>query len=256
MVSAAMTRDRESLQAAVDALPYWHHSIDLGHGVVTPGVKSPAYHREELELLHLPDLTGKTVLDVGAWDGYYAFEAERRGAARVVAMDSYIWQTDLSGWGPPERRRHVSGPLPGRCGFELARAALGSSVEAVECEVLDAGPETLGTFDVVLFLGVLYHMRHPLLALERMASVTRELLVVETHMVDIPHFEHVPLWEFYEGTKLADDPTNWWAPNVPGVLGMLRAAGFREATLVGETPRPPRDGLRFGHFRGFAHARP
>lgn len=156
--------------------------------------------------MHLPNLTGKTVLDVGAFDGYFSFAAERLGASRVVAADTYVWRRP-----------------GGKAGFEHARAALASSVEDIEVEVLDISPETVGQFDVVLFLGVLYHMRHPLLALERMASVANELLVVET-LVDMT-FLRSPAAAFYPW-KLLGDETNWWGPNRAAVLGMLHSVGF------------------------------
>jgi tRNA (mo5U34)-methyltransferase len=191
----------------------WYHRMDLGHGVVTPGRNDPAY---TLRRLHLPaSFAGKTVLDVGAWDGFYSFEAERRGAARVLATDHFCW-----GHGGPGTR----------AGFDLARRALGSRVEAMEIDVLELAPERVGTFDVVLFLGVLYHMRHPLLALERVASVTRELLVVET-AVDLLSVRR-PAAAFYPGRELAGDPTNWWGPNPAAVIAMLRDVGFPRVEIV------------------------
>jgi tRNA (mo5U34)-methyltransferase len=107
------------------------------------------------------DLSGKAVLDIGAWDGFFSFEAERRGASRVLATDSFCW--DGGGWGS-------------KAGFELARHALKSHVEDKWIVVEDLSPETVGVFDVVFFLDVLYHMRHTLLVLERVASVTSGLL--------------------------------------------------------------------------------
>jgi tRNA (mo5U34)-methyltransferase len=181
----------------------WWHQIELPDGSVTPGADRSA---EKLEWLHLPDLTGKSVLDVGAYDGYFSFAAERLGASRVVALDTYAWRRP-----------------GGKDGFEYARNTLASSVEDVEVEVLDISPETVGQFDVVLFLGVLYHMRHPLLALERMASVTKELLVMET-LVDMT-FLRSPAAAFYPWKMFRDD-TNWWGPNRAAVLGMLSSVGF------------------------------
>jgi tRNA (mo5U34)-methyltransferase len=181
----------------------WWHQIELPDGSVTPG---PDHSAEKLAGLHLPDLTGKTVLDVGAYDGYFSFAAERLGASRVLAVDTHVW--------------HRPG---GKDGFEYARKTLQSKVEDVEVEVLDISPETVGQFDVVLFLGVLYHMRHPLLALERMASVTKELLVVET-LVDMT-FLRSPAAAFYPEKLLTDD-TNWWGPNRAALLGMLHSVGF------------------------------
>ena len=85
----AIAGDRESkrhqLLEESERYPYWFHSIDLGEGVVTCGVKTPEHLASELNALRLPDLNGRTVLDIGTWDGFYAFEAERRGAAKAKA---------------------------------------------------------------------------------------------------------------------------------------------------------------------------
>ena len=192
----------------------WFHSIELAPGFVTPGA---ADTRAQIPRLHLPDLRGKTVLDVGAWDGFFSFEAERRGAVRVVAADSFAWQ--------------ARGDATGKAGFDLARRALGSKVEDVEVDVLDISPETVGgTFDVVLFLGVLYHMRHPLLAIEKLRSVTRELLILETH-VDLLGLRR-PAMAFYPGFELDSDWSNWWGPNPAAVIGMLEQSGFSSAIQV------------------------
>jgi tRNA (mo5U34)-methyltransferase len=192
----------------------WFHSIELDPGFVTPG---RADTRAQVARLHLPDLTGKTVLDVGAWDGFFSFEAERRGASRVVALDTFSWQPRGDG--------------TGKAGFDLARRALKSNVEDVEVDVLDISPETVGgTFDVVLFLGVLYHLRHPFLALERLRTVCDELIIVETH-VDLIGTRR-PAAAFYPGTELEGDWTNWWGPNPAAVSGMLEHAGFNGARRV------------------------
>jgi tRNA (mo5U34)-methyltransferase len=217
----------------------WFHSIELEPGFVTPG---RADTRAQVARLHLPDLRGKTVLDVGAWDGFFSFEAERRGAVRVVALDTFSWQQRGSG--------------TGKAGFELARRALGSAVEDVEVEVLDIAPETVGgTFDVVLFLGVLYHLRHPFLALERLRSVCDELLVLETH-VDLLGTRR-PAAAFYPGTELEGDWTNWWGPNPAAVNGMLGAAGFRDARRVHPRSWLPGRGARaLRALRGTGGTRP
>jgi tRNA (mo5U34)-methyltransferase len=159
------------------------------------------------------------VLDIGAWDGFFSFEAERRGASRVLAADHYSWSGQS--WGT-------------KAGFELARSALGSRVEDVDIDVMDLSPTRVGTFDVVLFLGVLYHLRHPLLALERVASVTRGMLIVET-VVDMLGIDR-PVVAFYPERELNNDPTNWWGPNVPAVHGMLRTVGFQATSTVTEPP--------------------
>lgn len=198
----------------------WFHTIDLGDGVRTPGVTDQTVI---LPRLCLPDLRGKSVLDVGAWDGFFSFEAERRGAARVVATDSFCWNG--AGWGT-------------KAGFELAREALGSRVEDVDIDVMELDPDRIGRFDVVLFLGVLYHMRDPVGALERVASVTRDMLVVETEVGML--LTRRPAAAYYPAAELAGDPTNWWAPNPAAVLGMLHDTGFQRAEVVWRRRLPRR----------------
>jgi tRNA (mo5U34)-methyltransferase len=205
----------ETLKREVAAIEWWH-TIDLGHGVVTPGVDPSA---ARLPQIQFPiDLTNKTVLDIGAWDGFFSFEAERRGARRVLATDSFCW--GRGGWGT-------------KAGFELARRALGSRIEDLDIDPTELTPEKVGTFDLVLFLGVLYHMRHPLLALERVASVTRGQLILQTQVDLLPITR--PAMAFYERAECNNDPTNWCGPNPAAVMAMLRSVGFREVRVVDQS---------------------
>lgn len=227
--------DRGAVQQQVDAIR-WYHSIDLGEGIVTPGADETSVR---LARLRLPDsLAGQSVLDVGAWDGFFSFEAERRGAARVVASDYFSWHG--VGWGTGN----------GKAGFELARRALQSRVQDVDIDVMDLSPDNPGTFDLVLFLGVLYHLRHPLLALEKIASVTRNLLILET-VVDLVGIRR-PAMAFYPGRELNGDPTNWWGPNIPAVVAMLQAVGFESVDVVTSVPSAPYRAARAvaHHLRG------
>ena len=204
--------DQAELQRAVDAIR-WVHRIDLGQGVITPGEWNTP---EMLPRLHLPaSLSGQTVLDVGCWDGFYSFAVEKLGAQRVLATDSFVWQS-----GHKE-------------GFLLARQALNSKVQDIDIDVLDLAPERIGTFDVVLFLGVLYHMRHPMLALEKVASVTKRLLVLET-VIDLLHIPGKAL-AFYPGSELDRDDTNWFGPTPAACEAMLRSVGFRRIERVWPT---------------------
>jgi tRNA (mo5U34)-methyltransferase len=220
---------RADLASRASALR-WYHSIDLGEGVVTRGVDDTPVR---LARLDLPEsLAGRTVLDIGAWDGFFSFEAERRGAARVVAADYYSWHG--GGWGT-------------KAAFELAREARQSRVEDVDIDVMDLSPDRIGTFDLVLFLGVLYHLRHPLLALERVASVTREWLILET-VVDMMGIER-PAVAFYADRELNNDPTNWWGPNTAAVTAMLQSAGFARVRTVTATPGAPYRAARAVYHR-------
>jgi tRNA (mo5U34)-methyltransferase len=212
-----MASATDALMDEIGTINWWHR-IDLGRGITTPG---PDDSVTKLDWVKLPQsLQGLSVLDIGAWDGFFAFECERRGAKRVVALDKFVWNC----------------PGIGKRGFELARRVLGSKVEDVELDIHDISPERIGTFDVVLFLGVLYHTRHPLLVLERVASVTRKQLIVETH-VDINECSR-PVLAFYPDDECNKDSTNWFGPNRAAVEAMLKVVGFRKVELVSSIPAP------------------
>ena len=222
--------EREEIIREVEKID-WFHTIDLGNGIITPGVDNTP---GKLKKLKMPEnLEGMTVLDIGAWNGFYSFEAEKRGAKRVLATDSYCWSGE--GWGTKQ-------------GFDLAKKVLHSHVEEREIDVLDLTPEKVGVFDLVLFSGVLYHMRHPLLALERVYSVTGKQLILETH-VDMLGFKR-PAIAFYPGREAYNDPTNWCGPNPPAVEGMLSTVGFQKVELVS----PSSLWLRFSLFMRVARA--
>jgi tRNA (mo5U34)-methyltransferase len=187
----------------------WWHSIDLGNGVITEGVHPIEELRDNFRYFKLPeDLRGKSLLDIGCWDGFYSFESERRGA-RVTSVD--CWR--------PEN-------------FFRAHRALDSQAEFHELSVYDVTREHLGAFDIVLFLGVLYHLRHPLLALEQVCEVTREFAIIETHVIDNIYQSQNPVMEFYEFDELGGQYDNWWGPNVECLTKMARSAGFARVELL------------------------
>lgn len=205
--------DVGELKKVVDGI-CWFHKIDLGNGIITPGNDRSS---ERLKTIRMPaDLRGKTVLDIGAYDGFFSFEAEKRGAKRVLATDHYAWE-GMYPW--------KSGFKGTKKGFELARTVLNSKVEDMKLNVYDLSPKT-GVFDLVLFLGVLYHLQHPLLALERVASVTREQLILETHVDAL--LNKRPVIIFYPNDELEKNPTNWCGPNPAAVVGMLKTVGFKK----------------------------
>ncbi len=248
-VSGPGALTKEELEEQVASL-HWYHSIDLGDGVVTPGDGAP---NQEAVSRAMPDLSGRSVLDIGAWDGLYSFLAERRGASRVVAMDHYAWGVDFAArnayWKEceelgvlPDTGRDTTEfyrpqELPGRKGFELAHRALGSRVEPVVADFMEVDPGQLGQFDVVLFLGVLYHIREPLRALDKVRSLTRGVAVIESEAVRVCGSEEASLLEFYAGDEWMGDHTNWFAPTEQALSGMCRAAGFRRVeTKIGPPP--------------------
>lgn len=206
--------DREELQRRVDQIR-WYHQVRLPHGIVTPGVNASD---RALRRLRLPPLDGLTVLDIGAWDGYYSFEAERRHAHRVLATDSYCWHGE--GWGSKD-------------GFLLCREALGSRVEDRDIDVMDLAPETVGSFDVVLLLGVLYHLRDPVTALERAASVCSGTLILETEVA--LDFLPYPAARFFPTDELNADETNWYAYNTSALEALLKRVGFARSRVVWRT---------------------
>jgi tRNA (mo5U34)-methyltransferase len=200
----------------------WFHSIDLGNGEVTPGGnKSLAMIEAESAVIFKHGVAGKSVLDIGAWDGAFSFEAERRGAREVLATDHFCWSGD--GWGTKE-------------GFDYAHGKLKSRVRSLDVDVFDLSVERLGQFDVVLFLGVLYHLRNPYGGLEAAASLAREMLVIET-LTGVNDINE-PAMRFMPRGELGGDPTNTFAPNVRCLELMLTDFGFRrfESALNPFTP--------------------
>jgi tRNA (mo5U34)-methyltransferase len=242
------------LQAQADALQ-WYHSIDLGNGVVTRGTSV-----QETSADVIPDVNGRSVLDIGAWDGKFSFLAERGGASRVVALDHYAWGVDWAARGAyweecirngtlPDQSRDETDfwlpDLPGRRPFEFAAGALGSKVEPLVADFQTIDLDELGQFDVVLYLGVLYHMPEPLTCLERVRAVTKEVAVIETEAVHLQGLDHEALLQFYAGSSLHTDFGNWSVPTIEALRNLCRAAGFSEVrTIVGPpapTPGPAPD---------------
>jgi|ERR1700754_1204042 tRNA (mo5U34)-methyltransferase len=198
-----------TLRERVDAY-YWHHSIDLGNGVVTKGATSlDLTNRIAASLFDGIDLNGKSLLDIGAWNGAYSFEAKRRGCKRVLASDKFCWTH-------PE--------IKGRHTFDLALEALGLDVETLEIDVPDIAPASVGVFDAVLFSGVFYHLINPVHLTRQISACARHLLVLETHQ-DLLDSDR-PGMIFYPGRGLAHDDTNWWGPNPQAVYEILREIGF------------------------------
>ena len=213
------------LRERIQALGPWFHNIDLGGVWTAPDHFLGDYPGEKFRRFapHLPaDLAGKSVLDIGCNAGFYSMEMKRRGASRVLGIDSddrYLAQARLAG------------------------EALGyDNIEFRNLSVYDVA--TLGEkFDVVIFMGVLYHLRHPLLALDLIREhVAKDLLIFQSMQrgssrvtelepdydfeeTDIFHESGYPKLHFVE-REYAHDWTNWWVPNRACAEAMLRASGF------------------------------
>jgi len=185
-----------------------YHTIELPDGSVLPGLQTVEHLRWRLSLFGLPeDLGGKRVLDIGAWDGWFSFECERRGA-QVVAVDCVALNTFLE-----------------------ARELLNSSVEYLTLDVGELSAARLGTFDIVLFFGVLYHLRHPLLGLEKVVELCTDLALIESFVIASEARTIPAVMEFYERTELGGQIDNWCGPSPEGLLAMCRSAGFAQAEL-------------------------
>jgi tRNA (mo5U34)-methyltransferase len=198
---------------------YWFHSINLGEGIITPGLKTRYDISREAATIFGPlSLRGRTVADIGAWNGCFTVEAKRRGAGRMLAIDDHAW-TDPG--------------LRGKETFDLVMSRLGIAAETRLLDIQKASPEAIGRWQVVLFLGVFYHLFDPIAALKCLAAITVEVLVLETHM-ELQELAQ-PAMAFYPGRELVGDPTNWWAPNRAAVEALLQAVGFSKVLF---TPHP------------------
>ena len=197
---------RRRMQEGVAALTRdtWFHSIELPDGRVIPGVVNVEALKARLHRYPIPeDLRGKRVLDVGAATGWNSFEVERRGAD-VVAVDCVDLQE-----------------------FRAAHELLNSKVDYRILDVDELSPDSIGRFDYVLFFGVLYHLRHPLLGLEKICALTRETAFVESFVTD---GDSCTL-EFYERDELGGQLDNWYGPTPTCVEALCRSAGFARVQM-------------------------
>jgi tRNA (mo5U34)-methyltransferase len=239
--------DAEYLKAKLAALQPWFHNLDL-HGIKTaPGHflgDFPAYKWQKIAAMLPSNLQGASVLDVGCNAGFYSIALKQRNAGRVLGID-----------------------LEDRC-LEQARFAaevLQLDIEFQKLCLYDVD-QLAGQFDIVLFMGVFYHLRYPLLALDKAVKKTRGKLIFQSmlrgssaeylaqpdydfHREDIFHDAAFPAAYFIE-RSYAGDYTNWFIPNRSGAMAMLRSAGLE----IVDTPDPetficaPRDAHRDGKY--------
>jgi len=215
------------LKKRVTAIEAWYHAVDLGDGIETPGAFRMA---DYLDAYHLPDLTGARVLDVGASNGYFSYEFERRGAAEVVAIDLPSWEAH--DWTPRYRREYRARPEAEkanidkqvlRSGFELLGEAFASkAVRKEERPIYDLNPEDLGTFDLVFCGSMLMHVRDPIRGIQAMRSVCkpegRLVISISSTMADNPE----PIARFAGEW----DQCNWWQMNPACLKQVLVCSDF------------------------------
>jgi tRNA (mo5U34)-methyltransferase len=225
---------REEILAAVERLEPWFHKIDLGQGLTTKTKSDDEHPLGTWKIIGrcLPDdLSGKSVLDVGCNAGFYAIEAKRRGAARVLGVDA--------------QRHHIQQA-------KLVRRVLDLDIEYRRISVYDLDPRMIGQFDLTLALGLIYHCKHLMLALERLYLVTRELLIIESAVITeakegsrLRSFlrglerrkERLHHLAYLENERDAKEPVyNWFYPSVDCLEALLRSVGFDEVELFNLTP--------------------
>ena len=190
----------------------FHSFSDLG----IAGEKSADVLQAEADAVFRFGVDGHSVLDIGAWDGFFTFEAEARGAAQATASDWFCWGGP--GWGTREVFDHV-------------RAARGSSARAIEADIPDLNRANHGLYDTVLLLGVLYHVRDMVTTLDRAQDLCHNQLVIET----ATHPGSEPVAYYHPRDSLDGDGTNFWTPTVACIQAMMSEWGWQHFEVV-ETP--------------------
>ena len=262
--------EEKTLKERIAEIPYWYHKIELPDGVVTPGWAP----RDASKYAIPEDLTGKRVLDVGAWDGYWTWEALKRGASEVVAIDDFSDHL-LSGvkegakrqkWEPFDLCREVLGFTHSGLDSEITPTATywcndnGQRVLRFEMSVYKINEKEFGKFDVIFFFGTLYHLRYPLMALDILSKVSDGSIYIETAEAD----DYSPyrggmakgysgndmIMEFYPGDQYGNNEKNWWCPTLQCLGEMVRSAGWTDidAWVFAEKPK------NISECRGFISA--
>jgi len=218
-----------SLQEQVDSFSFWYHKIKLGD-IVTPG-----HMPHKISAYNLPgDLTGKRILDVGAWDGFWTFEALKRGAKEVVAIDNWSDMQYLDKTGKKREQWDT---------FDFCKAFFGYSDEQCKRYTMNVyDVKSLGMFDVIFFFGALYHCRHPLLALDKLSEVCSGEIYIETAICnDLSPYhgeigngysrENDVVMEFYPSNELGGISSNWWSPTLTCLYFMVKSAGWKDVKV-------------------------
>ena len=217
----------------------WYHTIELAPGETTRGWFDL---RPFVARYGLPErLDGMRVLDVGTWDGFWAFEMERRGAAEVIALDLDA-EADLD-W-PPRRRPRTFPPTRRGDGFRIARELLDSKVERVDCSIYDARADDLGSFDLVFCGSVLMHLRDQLLALERIAELCTGTFISAEEYDRTAQLLPFPASRFHADREAS---VVFWLPSARTWRRMIWSAGFESVREHGRFTLHANTGLRVRH---------
>jgi len=205
---AVKSMSMDDLQQMIGSVPHWYHQFEFAPGVLTPGTRNS---RDVLAQLNLPqNMAGMRVLDIGARDGFFSFECERRGATEVVPLD-YI---------PAEQT-----------GFPVAKRILGSSLNLIHDNIYNLTSQKYGYFDMVLMLGLFYHLPDPMRALDIVFSLMKPQarLYLETIVIDeqLPaEMARRPFMLFYPKSSKDGDHTNYWGMTEACVVAMLQENNF------------------------------
>lgn len=196
-----MAMDLVTARNLVRSVDHWHHAFEIYPGVTTPGSYDPSMLWEKLEIDDR--CRDRTVLDIGASDGYFTARIDQLGGL-VTAVD--FRQKDQHGFGIMEQVREKEFPY-------------------LHSNLYDIDPETTGPFDIVLCLGVLYHLPDMMRALRKLRMLCRDTLLLETHS-DNEFCPGTPAARYFKADSLHGDLTNFWSPNAACVLDMLYDAAF------------------------------
>jgi tRNA (mo5U34)-methyltransferase len=228
-----MTRSREEVERRVRELGWWYQHFELPPGVWTGDGTPPAYFPQErwnLFAEHVPaSLAGKTVLDVGGNSGYFSIQMLLRGAERCTLVDPFAEWTDQA---------------------RFAAEQFGVELEVVNEDIHVFCLTTDERFDYVLFLGTFYHLKYPVLVLDRLAEMTAERMIFQSHARTPEAGTELPTMAFVEGDYLGDH-SNFWVPTHEALEALSRSAGLE----VVARPHPevlvcePRDSLGKAQYR-------
>jgi tRNA (mo5U34)-methyltransferase len=206
----------------MDNLYHWH-TFDFPEYYVRGDDLSP----DKLKFVNIPeDLTGMKVLDIGAWDGYFSFVCEKRGAKEVVAFDS-----EQHSWNPEGiivQGKKIS--QKGMAVFHEAKEYLKSNVIARIGELDQLLEFKDGNFDLVLCLGILYHVKDPYKLIRDLYEITGKKLILETFIDPQINTISAPVMRFFPNSEINNDDGTFWGPNMMCVYEMLRKAGFKNIT--------------------------